>query len=246
MIDKVIFDVVGSTMDEARKYSGSMYERYAVIAAHSQTAGRGRRGRAWSSDFGNLYMTFVVKNGIPIASAALLSFVTAVVVAEVLEKMTGIPDFTIKWPNDILFRGHKISGILLETMDAYDGCGVLIGIGLNLMESPDNALYPATNLGKEGLALGFIDVLDEITESLGLGIDRYLEEGFDPFRNLWMQKAHGIGQKTSIQTGDHIISGTIEGITASGELVIVTDGGQKARITAGDVVFGNAHTYRGE
>ena len=105
------------------------------ILALRQTAGRGRRGRAWTDPAGNFAATLVMRLDEPPARLALRSFVAALALHDALAAATGLPQgFALKWPNDVLLNGGKLSGILLES----PGAGVLaLGIGVNLRHAPE-------------------------------------------------------------------------------------------------------------
>ena len=121
------------------------------IVAERQTAGRGRRGRAWVSQAGNLFASLLLTAVAPSARQPQLSFVAALALHDaVAEVAPGLkPLITIKWPNDLLLRGMKIAGILIEAAGGEDGA-VAIGIGVNCASHPASADYPATDLTAAG------------------------------------------------------------------------------------------------
>ena len=136
------FNSLASTNITARDYPvGS------IIIAETQTAGRGRYGRIWQSPRGNLYVSFVFESN-PMRDKY-LSFLTGLALAE------SLPEFNVrlKWPNDVLLEGKKVAGILLETT----GDKIIVGIGVNLVSSPDkNMLYPTANLGGRLSPIGLV------------------------------------------------------------------------------------------
>jgi len=149
-------DVTTSTNDDIRKAAESGEPEGLVIIANRQTGGKGRHGRVWESPEGNLYCSVLLRPKNLPACAGFYSFVAALavhaLVSEYLRPMSSpppgrgaLPDITLKWPNDVLVNGKKISGILLEVADD----ALIVGIGLNIAHHPETALYPATSLRAE-------------------------------------------------------------------------------------------------
>ena len=150
----VEMDSVDSTNTEAKRLACAGAADGTIVWAQRQTAGRGRRGRTWTSEPGNLYASFVLRPGCAPMQAAQLTFVAALAVRDLLSIYLNNSDsIACKWPNDVLVGGRKISGILLET--STSGSGVVdwlgLGIGVNLRHHPDiGGRHPATNLCAEG------------------------------------------------------------------------------------------------
>ena len=136
----VRLDSVDSTNEEARRLAASEAAVDGTLVwALSQTAGKGRRGRAWESPGGNLYCSILLRPDCAAAKAAQLSFVAAVAVVEAVTDIAGPAlEVRCKWPNDVLVGGRKISGILLES---EAGAGdevewVVVGVGVNVAHHP--------------------------------------------------------------------------------------------------------------
>ena len=118
-----------------------------------QTAGRGRRGRRWSSPPGNLYASLILRPDAAPDRAAQLGFVAALAVADALRELAPeLGEPACKWPNDILVGGHKIAGILLESEmgEGQNLAFLIVGVGINLVSAPPDAEYPATSIAGEG------------------------------------------------------------------------------------------------
>ena len=158
---------VSSTMDLAR--AGDLPWNTTVVAA-SQTSGRGRYDRRWSSpDTGGLYLTTWIRHDRTPEGAANLSQGTALALALLCQKL-GIPEIRLKWPNDLLLSGRKAAGILAECFSGKDGIGIAVGVGLNVavpQEVLDTVGQPATSLSRE------------------LGRNLSLDETLRDFRRLW-------------------------------------------------------------
>ncbi|EKE09535.1 MAG: biotin-[acetyl-CoA-carboxylase] ligase [uncultured bacterium] len=238
MTSYYFFDVLKSTMDEARSKVLAGAEDGTVIVAFRQDAGRGRRGRVWESSLGNLHLTYITYSNLPLVQAVQLSFVACVAIGE--ELMGVLPPteaLSYKWPNDILLNEKKVGGILLEAMSlsGKKEIAYLIGCGLNLKTYPQEVRYPATSFEKEGVYL----VLEDTLRGIGSSLDRYIslweKEGFASIRDLWKQRAAHLGQIITFECDDKIYTGKFEGINDEGLLILKSPQG-RLELIAGDVL----------
>lgn len=235
-------DSVGSTNDEARMLAEQGAQDGTVVWALRQSAGRGRQGRDWVSPEGNLFVSFVLRPQSSIVQAANLSFVAALAVAEALQDIAGgtLP-LSLKWPNDVLLGGKKLSGILLESRAGQGGTldYLILGIGVNLAHYPKEALYPATSLcehtGQEAVAPG--RMLEALLESFESWYRIWQREGFAPVREAWLDQAHGRGEQVSVRLTNETLQGRFVTIDEDGALDLALDEGGRRRVTAGDVFF---------
>ncbi|MBF0560678.1 MAG: biotin--[acetyl-CoA-carboxylase] ligase [Alphaproteobacteria bacterium] len=238
----VRFDTVDSTNEQARRLAVGGAEHGTVVVADVQTGGLGRRGRQWISPLGNLHCSIVVRPRRPVSEIAQLSLVTAVAVAEALGDVApGLP-FRCKWPNDILCRGQKLCGILLES----DVNGVVvIGIGVDVNSAPrEGMLYPTTSLQAEGGTAGVDAVLAAVCLRLSVWVERWTVDGMASVRDAWLNLAGGVGELVAVRVSDErTITGTLVGLDADGALLLA-DGreGQTHRIVVGDVLFERPRT----
>src|SRR5262245_30775601 len=151
----VFHDSIGSTNDEAKRLARDGAAEGTLVWALEQTAGRGRRGRAWVSPRGNLYASAIMRPNCPANRAAQPGFVAALAIVDGLASLFPPPNnLSYKWPNDVLVSGRKIAGILLEseTSAIEDVEFVVVGVGINLVTSPRNMEFPATSIMEENLA----------------------------------------------------------------------------------------------
>ncbi len=234
---------VGSTNDEARTRALSGAVDGTVIWAREQTAGRGRRGRAWSSPVGNLYTSTVMRPGRPAAEASQLSLVAAVALAEALaELLPKSTEISCKWPNDILVNGAKTAGILLESSgDGEMVSWVIVGCGVNVGSHPSDTNYAATDLNalsKSPIALE--SVLELFLEKLFMWRNRWFAEGIAPVRCAWIERAAGLGGPIVVRLPNQEISGCFKDMDVDGALVLELPNGECRRITAGDVFLQKA------
>lgn len=245
------FDVVeGSTntvaMEHARDGApGNLW----VVTAH-QRSGRGRRGRVWQAPRGNLAASLLVELECDPGVMATVGFVAGLALHEAARVCAPhlASGLRLKWPNDLLLNGAKTSGMLLESEVVGRGrrC-VVIGIGVNIVASPEGAPYPVASLGEAGAhvdAASFFEVLSATWLEYFAFWDN--GNGMDRIRQEWLSRAHGVGGPVSIQFGDDIINGIFETIDATGQLVVRTSAGEARTITAGDVYFGDVGSFRGE
>ena len=212
------------------------------IWAGRQVAGRGRAGRPWTSEGGNLYASLLLRPGVPLATAAQLSLLAGVAahdaVSALADDMHARPDLQLKWPNDLLASGVKLGGILLESAsNASDQTpAVVIGIGVNLAHAPDDIGRPATSLARLGVDAAPAKAMSALAWSMAEWL-RHWESGraFPQIREAWLGRAQPSGAAISVRQGETLISGHFLGIDEAGALLLRTDTGQQRRITAGDV-----------
>lgn len=207
----------------------------AVVADH-QTRGRGRRGRLWRDEPGSsLLLSVVLKPRLPLARLPLLSFVGALATAEALHETAGL-EAHLKWPNDVLTRGRKIAGVLLESrVGGLAGRApvVVVGIGVNLGQTgfPPDLEGRATSVWLEtGRLLDRDTLLDAVLAGLARWRRRLEDEGFGPLRERWLAQTGTIGHTVTVDGR----TGVAVDLDADGALV-VREGTNVRRIVAGDV-----------
>ncbi len=215
------FDTVQSTNDTALSYPiGS------VIVAQKQTAGRGRYGRTWSSDIGNLFISIVLPDFAELTP--LLSFVAAVSVAYTLSNYKP----RIKWPNDILINGGKVAGILLERQEDK----VIMGVGINCIPVSDNInmLYSTASLQNQETKE---TILKRLCSNLNNCLSIFKTEGFECIRNEWLKYAIGIKQQIRVNLPNETIYGIFEELTPQGAISLKLADNTIRQITVGDIFF---------
>jgi BirA family transcriptional regulator, biotin operon repressor / biotin---[acetyl-CoA-carboxylase] ligase len=234
------FDVIDSTNEEARRLAASGEPGPVWISAARQTAGRGRRGRAWDSPTGNLAATLMLRPGKPAGECAQLSFVAAVAAADMLAGFAPYAQIRVKWPNDVLADGRKLVGILLESASTGgEAPGWLaIGIGVNLATHPDGTEFPATSLRALGAAVPSADdALLDLAAQFAKWYDVWLAQGFAAIRDAWLARAAGLGTRIRARLATEETSGVFEGIDGSGALILRESAGSVRHVAAGEVFF---------
>ncbi|MDE0539252.1 MAG: biotin--[acetyl-CoA-carboxylase] ligase [Rhodospirillales bacterium] len=232
------YDDIDSTNDEARRLAagGPPPVGLAVIAAR-QVQGKGRPGRRWVWEPGKLYSSVVLRADTDPAISAQLGFAVALAVRDTLESVGGpFHKVQCKWPNDVLFNGKKIVGILLEYLaGAEAGLGAVIaGCGINVAHHPGDTDRPATSLAAEGVEARIEDVAAGYLAALSAWHSTWLAEGFEPVRQAWLNAGHAPGDPLEVHIGDANLTGAFVGLDPGGALVLDV-AGEHRRFAAGDV-----------
>lgn len=238
------FDTVGSTNDEARRLAEAEACEGQVVFAKQQTRGRGRYGRRWQSPPGNLYASVLLRPVCPPGEAARLSLLAGLALAEAIERFAphGM-DLALKWPNDVILRGAKTAGVLLESATGADGNStwVIVGTGVNIVHHPQDVPYPATALRREGFAatLGPVDLLEAYLERLAVWLGRWRAGEWAGIRTAWRARSYGLGHDIRLRLAKEELSGRFIDLTCSGSLLLEQADGVRREIAAGDVLWGN-------
>jgi BirA family transcriptional regulator, biotin operon repressor / biotin---[acetyl-CoA-carboxylase] ligase len=210
------------------------------VRADQQTAGKGRSGRAWVSEPGNLYASLLTRLGCPPNLLHQLSFVAAVATVAAIRRRTraDLP-LRLKWPNDILLDGAKLTGILAEsTLEANGTALAVIGIGVNLAHAPDGLGRATTCLAAHGHDVtpsAMLAVLAvEMKASLTLWADG---AGFSTIRTCWLRDSLPLGTPITAHVGAALHIGTFAGLAADGALILRDHSGYDTRLSFGDVTI---------
>lgn len=202
------------------------------LRAERQTGGRGRQGRAWDSPPGNLYASTLVRLRPSDPPAATLALVAAVALEEAVAVFLPGTCARLKWPNDLLIDGAKLSGILLER----SGDAVVIGFGVNLAHHPQALDRPATSMAAHGAAPDPALFAETLAEGFARWLARWRGEGIAPVRDRWLARAHPPGTALTARLAEGAaIDGLFDGLDSTGALILrLADGGRRV-IHAGDV-----------
>lgn len=236
---RLALDDVGSTnvvaLDAARAGDpGSLW-----VTAARQSAGRGRRGRAWVSEVGNLYASLLLIDPARADDLLNLPLVIALGVRNGLASLTSgdRPDVSIKWPNDILIDGAKAVGILLESERLADGrMACVVGCGVNIEHCPEGTPYPVTNLRLAGIGAGVEAAFDAVANGVEEAISLWDQgRNFADVRKDWLRHAAGVGGLCTVNLTDGPLSGRFAGLEPDGRLILEGDDGRRRSISAGDL-----------
>lgn len=258
------YDSIGSTSTEAARAATTGDAGDVWFCSLQQTEGRGRRGRAWETASGNLAASLLVVPDCDPSVTATLGFVAGVAMNRALRRVVpgavvrqgidgadGQADqvstrIALKWPNDVLADGAKLSGILLEAQKRPDGgMAIVIGMGVNVVAAPEGLPYPATSLR----ALGCDASAETVFAALS---DAWVEtfaiwdsgRGVAEILSLWRGAAAGIGAEVAVQREGEIVRGVFETIDEAGRLIVRANDNRRIAITAGDVHFGATASVR--
>lgn len=235
------FDRIDSTNLEARRLADDGERGPLWLLADEQTLGRGRLGRSWVSEPGNLYATFLFSLAAGPQGAAQVSFVAALAVHDTVMALRPECSPRIKWPNDVLIGGAKFCGVLAEVV-GDSPTRIAIGCGINIAHAPEATPYPVAALGAD---LGLPLVLAELDASLTRRLAQWDEgRGFASIRSDWAACALGLGGPVTATAGTRHITGTFRGLAADGALILEEADGSRIPIHAGDVTFAELEALR--
>ena len=239
----IILDQVGSTNAEAFALAKAGESGPLWVMAHRQTAGRGRSGRKWASEPGNLHASLLLGLACPPAAVQQLSLLAGVAVIDAIGAAAAgvaIPSLRLKWPNDVLIGGAKCAGILPESHTGANATSLLavIGIGIYLAWHPEDLGRAATHLGAHGVALGPEVMLTHLADTM----ERWLGVwdwgiGFAAIRTAWRQRGGPTGETLTVDTGREKISGQFLDLAEDGALIMLDASGRERRLTYGEVTI---------
>lgn len=249
------FDETGSTNTEAMQAARAGERGPMWFVTTLQTAGRGRRQRPWVAPRGNLASSVLEVLNVSPAIAATMGFAFGLAHEQALRRVSMEANmrlaggdqlrYLLKWPNDVMVRGRKLCGLLVEAEAVTGGLAVVAGIGTNIVAAPDGTATPATSLSALGVHVGaeelFSALSDAWVEFSGIWDNG---RGFAEIRKLWLERAFGLGEPVAIQNGAAMVEGTFETLDDSGCLIIRKADGSRVPITAGEVYFGSAASAR--
>ncbi|WP_116234906.1 biotin--[acetyl-CoA-carboxylase] ligase [Parasphingopyxis lamellibrachiae] len=225
----------GSTNDDVMALARAGEAEGFWLRADRQLAGRGRQGRNWVSPSGNLFASTLVRTGEGDPPSASLALVASLALYDAVAAFLGEEmhsALTLKWPNDLLLDGAKLSGILLERENE----AVVIGIGVNLVGHPDNLDRPATSLAAYGMAPMPDIFLRELADSFAKWVAKWREPGLGAIREQWLARAHPRGAALTVHDpSGRKIDGVFDGMDADGALRLRLADGAVHVMHAGDV-----------
>nr|WP_321456902.1 biotin--[acetyl-CoA-carboxylase] ligase [uncultured Cohaesibacter sp.] len=235
------FDTIDSTNQYALDAAKKGDDGGVWIWAGEQTAGRGRRGRHWSSEEGNLAATLLVINPAPVGHVGQLPLLTATAVHRAICDLLPLhmqAPLRIKWPNDLLWGDQKICGILLESCFLVDGRqAVAVGIGVNCRKHPEKTDgLAAADIAQTGYDVSPAKLLERLIWQMADRISIWQKgANFAAIRDDWLSAARGLGQHVVARLPNETVEGTFEMLDENGALIMRLADGQMRTIYAGDV-----------
>ena len=242
----LLLDQTDSTNADARRRADAGETGPLWIVARRQTEGRGRRGRSWESQDGNLFSTLLQLTRKSPAEAAQVTFVAALAIADLLDAYAPPSLVTIKWPNDVMLAGQKTSGVLVES-GAHESGGLwlAVGIGVNLAHAPEGTERPATALAHhlrgDVVAPPTVEAAAAtLAGAFDVWMARWETLGFEPILDAWRARTAGLDGPAVARLGRETVEGVAEGVAPDGALKLRLADGSLRLISAGDVFFGEA------
>lgn len=227
--------LTGSTNADlaARLRAGELVPEGHWLVADRQDAGRGRQGRTWFDGTGNFMGSSVVRRHTGDPAASSLALLAGLALHEVVAPLVPPPHRAeLKWPNDVLVDGAKLSGILLESV----GESVIVGIGVNLAAAPELPDRATIALNAFGPAPDRDVFAASLARQFDLELERWRSVGIEPLVRRWLLAAHPPGTPLLVgEPGEEPLSGTFEGLSAEGALQLRLADGTTRTIHAGEV-----------
>lgn len=248
---------VTSTNDVIKQLAGEGAPHGTAVAAWRQTKGRGRRGRIWESPGeDNIYLSILLRPQMEPQYVSMVTLVTALAVARVLTKTVEeigihkgeIDSFQIKWPNDIVWKGRKICGILTEmTMEAGGSYYTVAGIGINVntKEFPEELDSMATSLRRETGVIFDTEALIQklLDEFAALYLIFEQEKSLAPFLCEYNEKLVNCKKEVKLLSENGEERGISEGIDETGALLVTKEDGRIERVVSGEVSVRGLYGY---
>lgn len=232
---RIDLEACGSTNDEAARMARAGARHGTVVIAERQTSGRGRDGRVWQSPPGGLYLSAILRPSLPIVDVPPMTLAIGIGVCDAV-RSTGAP-CTLKWPNDLLVRGRKLAGVLVETQSQGTRLeSVVVGIGINL-DGPLPEVVAGSGISLAEASGHAIDrelFVTQLLADLERWIDRYVGVGIEAIIPAWHERmATGLAARATVDGAS--MTGHMAGLDLDGSLLLRDDAGIVHRVRSGDV-----------
>ncbi|MGA1866260.1 MAG: biotin--[acetyl-CoA-carboxylase] ligase [Thermoplasmatota archaeon] len=239
--DIEIVDSAVSTNDIARQRAEKGCREGLIVLARTQTSGKGRMGRRFHSPDGGLYMSLVLRPSLPPQEVSVLPLLAGLAVSKSISATVMLPTL-LKWPNDVLLDGRKVSGILVESSIKGDKLEyAVIGVGINVnfecSELPDELRESAgTLMDASGSKVDMEELFHNLVCFFEILYGRFRNGDTGSILEEWTERSETIGRKVRVRTGSRDLTGTALGLDQAGALLLNIDGVLQ-RIDAGDVQY---------
>lgn len=222
------YSILDSTNAEGFRIIRNHIKGNFVIIAREQTHGRGSQGKLWESLSGNLHMSIIIRPDVNTSRLKELPFFLAIVIQKTIKEFikqksfTKKPDIRLKWPNDVLINGKKVSGILIESIRIDSINSVVIGIGINTHCVPNIQNVEVTSLLNEGIILKNPDCfLNSFMKKFHTSYLKWTtDDNFHDIRREWLRLAYNLNSTITINNGVSKTSGIFRGIDQDGNIFI--------------------------
>ena len=233
-------EITGSTNEDIALLAKQNAGAWTVVQALEQNSGRGRHGKTWDSQRGNLFMSLLLRPAVGSRHWGELSFLSAVAVATILSEYINSQRIEVKWPNDVLINGKKIAGILLEVLNfGAKAPAVVMGIGINISKKPKEFEYPVTCIQDYKNEITSSDeVLTSLLHSFVHWFRIWENDGFDMIRTEWMKRAYKLDGTVEVEGKNGSLDKfKFKGIDAEGAMLLDDENGTRNLYRAGTVRF---------
>lgn len=235
-----IFETVDSTNQYLKAIKPSQHIH--VCLAEQQTSGRGRWQREWYSPYGkNIYLSVLYPFHKDVSVLAGLSLVVSLAVLSTLKQYVADPALVVKWPNDLIFAGMKLSGSLIEIhAETHGVCHAIIGIGINVNMLQDEGVISQHWTSLQKITGKYIDrnkLSVELLEALLWYLKKFEEDGFGSFVKEWAQADFLTGQFIELENASRRIQGKVLGVNELGHLVLQLPEGELRTFSSGDTTL---------
>lgn len=236
------FKTLSSTNLFARELAKKGVEDGTVVVADTQSRGRGRRNRAWFSPYGGLWFSIILYPGIPPEKGMMLMMIASIATVEGIKEVTDV-DAEIKWPNDVLIKGKKVCGVLIEMDAELDRINyAIVGIGINVNNKLEKSLEErATTLRDEvDTKVSKVQLLKSVLKNFDEKYMELLHGGYGAIRKKWILYSKIVGREIVVKEENKTLKGIVERVDEEGYLILKTkEGGIK--ILSGDVEYNEEH-----
>lgn len=234
-----VFDEIDSTNNKAKELALKNEPEGTLVLSKIQKKGRGRFDHIWRSPEGGLYLSIILRPTCKPEKTTLLTFLASLAVSETIKEYGLLP--YIKWPNDVIIKNKKVSGILIELEAKNKKVDfVIIGIGINLNTdvSVFSKNFISTSISAElGHDVDFYSFLQFLLKNFEKYYLLFFKERYNEIINFWKEKSDTIGKEVKIINFNSEITGRVVDVDESGFLIIKTSSGQIKKITSGDCVY---------
>lgn len=239
----VMLDEVDSTNAEALRRAAAGERGPLWICARSQSQGRGRSGRSWLSPPGTLAASFLFEPRVSASALPGLSLVAGVATSDAItetgrrHRQSGLP-LQLKWPNDVLIEGAKLSGILIESSSFGMELVAVVGIGINIEARPAIDGRAVTSLAEQGVRCTPHELAAALAAAMAQALALWDRgAGFSSIRAAWLERATAVGTPITVNAGSGPVAGTFAGLDTDGALLLQDTMGIRRRFTFGDVML---------
>ena len=240
-----IFKEVMSTNTVAKFFAENKVSDGTVIISEKQTNAKGRSGKPWDSPLGGVWLSIILNPRIDYSKLPMITLATGVAVAKTLERL-GIEDVEIKWPNDVLINGEKVSGILTEAIAKFNTIeSIIVGVGLDvnldLSDFSDDLQGKITSLKViTGKQFDENDIIRTFLEEFEKICKLFIDGEYENVLNQWRKRSYTIGKIVEVRKPyNKTYDGYVTGINKEGALIVEKIDGTLEKVVSGECIIKN-------